>query len=169
MKTKLNHESIKGIKISLKDLNGEEQEILRDLYSYFESEPDWNDFSNFWPSKVVAYYDAKGQARQVTVHCTLFRVAQDLATRIGVEQGRIRKPNPFTDYREQIEHIIREKFSTQRSFCQETGISEDLLSHVLAGRKHLGMDTLTHALERIGYRLQIVPVNGKKSAADKSA
>ncbi|HWY85526.1 MAG TPA: hypothetical protein VNX28_02315, partial [Gemmataceae bacterium] len=115
------------------------------------------------------YYDAKGQTRHVTVHCTLFRVAQDLASRLGVEQGRIRKPNPRPDYREQIEHIIREKFSTQRGFCQETGISEDLLSHVLAGRKHLGMDTLTNALERIGYRIKIVPVNGKKSAAEKSA
>ena len=44
----------------------------------------------------------------------------------------------------------------------ETGISEDLLSHVLAGRKDFAIETLANALERIGYRLQIVPVNGKK-------
>lgn len=28
---------------------------------------------------------------------------------------------------------------------------------VLAGRKHLAIDTLSQALERIGYRLQITP------------
>ena len=45
--------------------------------------------------------------------------------------------------------------------CSGNGIAEDLLSHVLAGRKHLAIDRLTAALERIGYRLQIVPMDKK--------
>jgi hypothetical protein len=32
-----------------------------------------------------------------------------------------------------------------------------MLSHVLAGRKDLSLESLGKALERIGYRLRIVP------------
>lgn len=53
--------------------------------------------------------------------------------------------------------MIRTHFHTRREFCEATGISEDMLSHVLAGRKHLAIDTLSQALARIGYRLQITP------------
>lgn len=38
-----------------------------------------------------------------------------------------------------------------------TGLSEDMLSHVLAGRQDLSLAAMTKALERIGYRLRIVP------------
>jgi hypothetical protein len=40
-----------------------------------------------------------------------------------------------------------------------------MLSHVLAGRKELSLGALTKALERIGYRLRIVPVPDRKPAA----
>jgi hypothetical protein len=36
-------------------------------------------------------------------------------------------------------------------------LAEDLISHVLARRKHLAIDTLTEALDKIGYRLEIRP------------
>jgi hypothetical protein len=32
-----------------------------------------------------------------------------------------------------------------------------MLSHVLAGRKDLSLEALSKALDRIGYRLRIVP------------
>jgi hypothetical protein len=35
------------------------------------------------------------------------------------------------------------------------GLSEPMLSHVLAGRKDLSLESLSKALDRIGYRLQI--------------
>jgi hypothetical protein len=37
------------------------------------------------------------------------------------------------------------------------GISENMLSHVLAGRKDLTVASLSKALERVGYRLQFTP------------
>ena len=37
-----------------------------------------------------------------------------------------------------------------------TGLSEDMLSHVLAGRKDLSIGTLTKALDRIGYAIKFV-------------
>ena len=39
-----------------------------------------------------------------------------------------------------------------------TGLTEDMLSHVLAGRKHLAIETLSEALQKIGFSLRIVPV-----------
>ena len=56
-----------------------------------------------------------------------------------------------------LEQIIRERFATRRQFCEATGLSEDMLSHVLARRKHLAIDTLQDALSKIGYSLRIVP------------
>ena len=61
------------------------------------------------------------------------------------------------DYRDELEELVRAKFAPRRAFCEATGLSEDMLSHVLAGRKDLSLSKLTGALERIGYRLRIVP------------
>ena len=71
-----------------------------------------------------------------------------------VRTGFARAP----DYRDKIEKIVSTEFPTRRAFCEATGISEDMLSHVLAHRKHLAIDTLTEALERIGYELELVPI-----------
>jgi hypothetical protein len=51
----------------------------------------------------------------------------------------------------------REAIAREKANQNPNGISEDMLSHVLAGRKDLSLEALTTALERIGYRLRIVP------------
>ena len=57
--------------------------------------------------------------------------------------------------------LITEKYHARRVSAKQH--HRDLLNLVLAGRKHLGIDTLTNALDRIGYRIQIVPIgNGEK-------
>jgi hypothetical protein len=83
-----------------------------------------------------------------------YRVGQDLGSRLAVAAGAARPP----DYRDDLEELIRTRFRTRREFCEATGISEDMLSHVLARRKHLALDTLTEALNRIGYTLHIAPL-----------
>jgi hypothetical protein len=52
-----------------------------------------------------------------------------------------------------------------RAFCKATGLSEDMLGHVLAGRKELSLEALRKGLERIGYRLRIVLGPGRQPAA----
>ena len=66
------------------------------------------------------------------------------------------------DYRDEIETLVRTRFKTRREFCEATGLSEDMLSHVLAGRKNIAIDTLSDALSRIGCALKIVPQTGSK-------
>jgi hypothetical protein len=86
----------------------------------------------------------------------VWKIAQDLGSRLMVRAGLARS----VDYRDRLEEIIRSQFPSRRSFSEATGISEDMLSHVIAHRKHLAVETLAEALERIGYELQIVPMAG---------
>ena len=58
-------------------------------------------------------------------------------------------------YRDDLVDLIDTRFPSRRAFCEATGISEDMLSHVLAGRKDLSLAALTKALGRIGYGLHI--------------
>ena len=47
------------------------------------------------------------------------------------------------------------------SFAKRDGISEDMLSHVLAGRKDL-VKLLSQALDRIGYSIEFVPQKNRR-------
>jgi hypothetical protein len=84
----------------------------------------------------------------------VYRIAQDIGGRIALATGMAR----LGDYRDELEMLIHQRFRTRREFCEATGLSEDMLSHVLAKRKHLAVDTLVEALGRIGYALHIAPV-----------
>jgi hypothetical protein len=89
------------------------------------------------------------------IETPVYRILQDLGSRLGIAQGKVR----MSDYRDELEQLILTRFKTRRAFCEATGLSEDMLSHVLARRKHLGIDTLTDALAKIGFALHITPVS----------
>ena len=79
---------------------------------------------------------------------------RDLGSRLAIQAGVARTP----DYRDELSDLIESQFQTRRAFCQATGLTEDMLSHVLAGRKQLAISTLNDALSRIGFSLRIVPI-----------
>jgi len=83
----------------------------------------------------------------------VFRIAKDLSARIAIATGRAQ----LRDCRDELEELIVQRFPMRRAFCKATGLSEDLLSHVLARRKHVSIRALTEALNRIGYVLHITP------------
>jgi hypothetical protein len=109
-------------------------------------------------SRVARFYAARGLSRRDVRQTAAYRIGQDLASRIAIDAGLTRAP----DYRDELERIIRQRFSTRRDFCRATGLSEDMLSHVLAKRKHLAVDTLAMALQKIGYALRVVPAEPAK-------
>ena len=158
MNNNLEHTTLKGKVIPLKGLDSEEKELLEELRAFLKKSQDWSAYFNFKMQKIGEFYDRRGVDRSAVSESPLYQVAQDLGSRLAIAEGWIRAPNPKADYRQQLSRLITEKYHTRRGFCQETGISEDLLSHVLAGRKHLAIDTLTSALERIGYQIQIMPI-----------
>lgn len=153
---------LKGRTYSLAGLDSRERALIAQLMSRAES-LDWTKFSNFWMARVHNFYTARGLRRPAIRESLAFRVGQDLASRLAVAAGAARAP----DYRDELEEIIRSDFRTQRDFCAATGLSEDMLSHVLSRRKHLAVDTLAAALERVGYALHVVPV--KRSRRSRSA
>jgi hypothetical protein len=144
--------------ISLARLDAEERRLVSRLRRRAQTHPDWCDFDTYWMRTVAEFYDARGIRRSQSVKAVPFQIAQDLSSRLAVASGLARP----SDYRDELEEIIRTRFGTRRAFCKATGISEDLLSHVLAGRKDLSLATLTQGLDRIGYRLRIAPVLERK-------
>jgi hypothetical protein len=138
---------------SLADLTSAELRLIEECKTFAAKKPDWGEYTNFWIPKAEQLLGARGFDRRQMIGSTLWRVAQDIGARLHIESGLARAP----EYRDELEEIIRERFSTRRAFCEATGLSEDMLSHVLARRKHLAIDTLTEALGRIGYTLRIVP------------
>jgi hypothetical protein len=150
---------LKGRSHSLADLDAEERALVRELTDH-ANKHGWNDYSNFWMPKVGELYAGRGLSRQKTVRTTVYQIAQDLGSRLAVAQGVARPP----DYRDDLAELIRTRFRTRREFCEATGLSEDMVSHVLAKRKHLAIDTLAEALGRIGYTLHIAPLPEAKAS-----
>jgi len=138
---------------SLADLDDEERKLVQTLKRRAAATSDWCEFSNFWSKAVGKFYDARRLSRAKTVNTLPYRIAQDLSSRIGLASGMMR----LRDYRDDLADLIRTRFKTRREFCTATGLSEDMLSHVLAGRKHLAIETLMKALDRIGLEIRVMP------------
>jgi len=150
---------LKGQSHSLAELDAEERALVRDLGDYARSNS-WNEYSNFWMPKVGEFYAKRGLSRRETLRTLAYSIGQDLGSRLAVAEGMAHPP----DYRDDLAELIRTRFRTRREFCEATGLSEDMLSHVLARRKHLAIDTLGEALGRIGYALHIAPSSEAKAS-----
>lgn len=157
----IDYVNLKGDFIAVADLTVGEQKLVAKLKRQAKQLNDWNEFENYWTREVAEFYKDSGLTRTQMRATGAYRIAQDLGSRLAVEAGIARLP----DYRDELSELIRSRFQTRRAFCQATGLTEDMLSHVLAGRKHLAIDTLADALSRIGFSLRIVPV---KSVATNS-
>jgi len=142
-----------GRKFPLGMLDAAERRLVARLRRRARTHPDWCDFDNYWMPAVAAFYDARGLSRKKSRRTAVYQIAQDLSSRLGIAAGLIRS----LDYRDELQQIVNQRFPSRRAFCKATGISEDLLSHVLAGRKDLSLATLTRALAKIGYTLRITP------------
>jgi hypothetical protein len=149
---------LRGQEISLANLEEEELELVSALESRAESQPNWIEFENLAMKMVAELYDKRGVPRSESRRTIVYRIARDLCGRIAVAAGMARAP----DYRDELEDIIRTQFTTRRQFCEVTGLSEDMLSHVLAHRKHMSIERLVETLRRVGYELRITPrTNGE--------
>ncbi len=149
-----------GQQISMIHLDADERKLVARIQRRGRTNPDWDAFDNWWTRAVPAFYEARGLPRKAVTKTIPWQIAQDQSSRIAVAAGLAR----LGDYRDELEEVIRENFPSRRAFCEVAGISEDMLSHVLAGRKDLSLERLTQALARIGYRLRIVPAGERMKA-----
>ena len=144
---------LKRREIALDQLTVNERKLIAELKSAAKKADDWSAFSNLWMGKVSEFYADQGLTRPQIRQTAGYRICQDLDSRLAIAKGLARHP----DYRDELESLITQRFQTRRAFCDATGLTEDMLSHVLSKRKHLAINTLEDSLRRIGYSLHIAP------------
>jgi hypothetical protein len=148
------HVAMDGTNFVLAVLDEDERQLVEELRAFSKKEADWAAFSNFYLDKLGTFYKSRGLSRQEITKMPVWMIAQDIAGRLHIAQGLARP----SDYRDELEFFIQTKFPTRRAFCEATGLSEDMLSHVLAKRKDFGIHTLSDALAKVGYGIHIVPL-----------
>jgi hypothetical protein len=142
-----------GQPIDVSSLDDDELQLVEELEQFARDHSDilTGEYWNFSMRRVGEFYEARGLTREETIKSAVWRISQDIRGRMMIAAGLARRG----DYRDDLEHLILMQFPSRRAFCEKTGISEDMISHVLAKRKHLGMDALSNALAKIGYTIQI--------------
>jgi hypothetical protein len=135
-------------------LDGEERAVIDQLQLRARRNVNWFDFDNFRMQAIMALCNRRRMSGKEIITSPLFQIGMDLSGRVAIAQGYA-LPN---DYRDDLEDLITSHFKSQRAFCKATGLSEDMLSHVLAGRKDLSIETLAKALGKIGYAIRLVPL-----------
>jgi hypothetical protein len=153
-----------GREICLEHLDAEERKLLARIRRRARTHPDWTHFRNYWVRAVAEFYDARRIPRKVARESVVFRIAQDLGSRLGIAAGLIRPD----DSRSELEALIEEQFPSKRDFCKATGLPEEALSAFLAGRQDLSLEMLDEALERIGYRLHIIPAPQRTALSEST-
>jgi hypothetical protein len=147
--------TLRGAAIDLTGLDADERDLVEQLVTRHQSAPDWSDYTNYYMTTIGNFYLARGLKHRQITELPVWKIGQDLRGRLMIAAGDAIAPD--ADYRDRLSDLIRSAFPTQRAFCEATGLSEDLVSHVLSKRKHLSIDNLSEALRRIGYKLDIVP------------
>jgi hypothetical protein len=150
---------LKGREFSLAELDEDERTLLKSLEQRADHAPPWHEFANFWMKPVGELYlpwprpiPVSGTAHGALPHCRGSSQPARSRARRCTCAGLPRRD------RDARSHPVQDAPRVLRSH----GLSEDMLSHVLAGRKHIAIDTLSDALSRIGCALKIVPQTGPK-------
>jgi hypothetical protein len=148
----------RGESLDLTELDRDERELVGELLRYAEARPNARtaEYWNYYPRRVGDFYQARGLTRKEITRTVVWQIAQDVNGRLLVAAGLAKDSD---DYREKLDALIREKYGSRRKFCELTGISEDMLSHVLAKRKHMSIQSLSDALAKVGYTIQITPMS----------
>jgi len=145
---------LQGYAHALSSLDRAELTLVNRLIALAQTSLPQPEFRRAWMKSMLEMADLRGLPRANVSAGLPYRIGADLNSRLMITQGLARP----ADYRDELELLIRDRFRTKREFCNATGLSEDMLSHVLSKRKHLAVDTLAAALARIGYGLHIVPL-----------
>jgi len=147
---------LRGQIIDASTLDEEERQLIDKLQQFSDDHPDARtaEYESYWIRRVGDFYLARGLSRRDVTRTVVWRIAQDLNSRLMIAAGLAK----VHDYRDELENLILLKYKSRRAFCEATGLSEDMLSHVLAKRKNLGIQTLADALAKIGYTIHITQV-----------
>ena len=82
------YETLSGEVFDLDLLPARHREAYEEIKNYFDGQPHWNDFANFWLSRLKSIVSSSEEKLSETA---LFRICQDLESRLGIQQGFTRR------------------------------------------------------------------------------
>ena len=151
------HETLLGEKYDLAKLPDKHNKLLQKALKKFKKKPDWKDFTNYFMKICKDAFDE--MPRKKITESPLYNICQDLAFRLGVEQGKTHLP----DYIDKLEYLILQEYNTIAEFSKETGIGQAYFSNLFSKKKEPSLDRLKKILSYLGrdkkYQIQIVPTD----------
>ena len=144
------YRTLDGEVFNLDELTEQQKLIYSEVKAFYDTNPEWTLFSNFWMAKIKEAFASEEPGSVVKE--PIFEICQDLDSRLGVRQGYMREP----DYRDLLADIISRHFKSRYQFCKEIGIDEGFLSAVLARKKHLSIEKLQEILDKLDHRIIFV-------------
>ena len=144
------YRTLDGEIFNLDELTDQQKRIYTEVKYAYDTNPEWTEFSNLWITKLKEALAGKEPAS--IVEEPIFKICQDLESRLGIRQGYTREP----DYRDLLADIISRHFKSRYQFCKEIGIDEGYLSAVLARKKHLSIEKLQEILDKLDHRIIFV-------------
>jgi hypothetical protein len=141
--------TLKDEEFNIDELPPNHQKAYTAVRKHFDASMDWTDFANFWLNKMRELTENGNKSG--LVRSPLYRICQDMESRLGIKQGYVRKG----DYRDYLAMIIDLEFPSRYAFCKEVGLDQSFLSHVLNRDKDFSMEKLETILSRIGYEVAL--------------
>lgn len=133
--------------IDLASLSKIHREIYEKVKQAAEQDQEWTSFSNFWIEK----------ARELNIptESAIFKIFQDMDSRVGIRQKLTRLPN----WREELDRFIESRFKSRYEFCKIVGLDQGHLSSILNGKKNISIANLTRIFDKVGFRMIFVGTN----------
>jgi len=144
------YRTLNGEVFDLDKLPAKQKSIYAELKSFYDVNVEWTKFTNLWVAKVREVFGAKEPSE--IVEKPIYKICQDLDSRLGIRQGYTREPN----YQDLLADIINIHFGSRYQFCKQTGVDEGYLSSILNRKKNPSLKMLQGILEKINYRIRFV-------------
>jgi transcriptional regulator with XRE-family HTH domain len=122
----------------------------------------WPELSSHWRRALIELHRAL--SGKDLVRLPVYAICQDIASRVGIEQGYFRQ----RDYRDDLVELIAKTRESRYQFAKETGLNQAFLSRVLSKRAHLSVGKLEKAAETLGYRVALVRSAGARRRRARS-
>ena len=143
------YQTLKNEIYDLASLSPDQRDIYEAVRDFYQQEPAWDKFTAFWLARVDRL-QPKLTRKEIT-ETPIFKICEDMDSRLAIKGGYARPG----DYRDELQMIIDQRFSSRYAFCQTIGLDEGYLSRVLNKRQHISIKKLTQILDAIGYELTI--------------
>jgi len=79
------YRTLKDEVYNLDSLSEKEKKIYQEVHSYLKKNPNWTEFSTYWKDKLLEEF--KDKRVEEIANLPIFRICQDLSSRLGIKQG----------------------------------------------------------------------------------